>query len=77
MVTNNNTATEFTPFTANYGKTQTIAFTSAAPVDYFSVFVFDHHCVNCNKMTEQEDKMDSSTIKKLVIIDFFIFTRIL
>lgn len=68
MVTNTNAATEFTLYTANYNKIQTVVLTSAALLVYSSIFVFDRHSVNCENMTEQEDKMDASTIKKLVII---------
>jgi len=46
--------------------------TNAALVVYSSIFVLDHHCVNRDNMTEQEDKMDASTAKKLVIIDLLI-----
>lgn len=74
MVTNNNAATEFTPCTANYSKLQTVVLTSAALVVYFCTR--SSYCVNCDIMTEQEDKMDASTIKKLVIIDLFNITRI-
>jgi len=71
MVTNNNAATKFTLCTANNDKIQTVVLTSASQVVYFSIFIIDHYCVNCNNMTEPEDKMDASTVKKLVIIDLF------
>lgn len=77
MVTNNNSATKFTLCTANYDKIQNVVLTSASLVVYSSIFIFYHYCVNCNNMAEQEDKMDASTVKKLVIINLFNIARML